>query len=368
MSVSRPSIPSWAFTVRQNVAIVRRRRALFAIVAVALLVGALVGDQLWPKMYTSTADLVTQPAQIVVPGLQASGGSNVSVSELEYMQTQVEIATSLDVLSKLADEEGLVGHDDALKTPTDQLAEFVHSVEIKLHLKTDLGAPQQLALGEAVILLASRVTASVVRDSYVLELKVSTRDPYLSQKIANQLVTEYLNAANQNRVGQLDAAQTVLQQQLTDAKQRVDSAQADLVTYDKKHGYGSQVTTTNSNSHQAGGATITSSTATASAVAYANGRVPLVWSLQVQQDRYKVLLGQLDQAAVEEAAIKGQVSLTGILNQPSLNSQPDGIDRKYRFLIYLLLAPLLAIGATYFAHYLEIYRRTAPKFVAVRQA
>jgi uncharacterized protein involved in exopolysaccharide biosynthesis len=96
--------------------------------------------------------------------------------------------------------------------------------------------------------------------------------------------------------------------------------------------------------------------------------VPLVWSLQVQQDRYKVLLGQLDQAAVEEAAIKGQVSLTGILNQPSLNSQPDGIDRKYRFLIYLLLAPLLAIGATYFAHYLEIYRRTAPKFVAVRQA
>lgn len=363
MSMLRPQIPSWAFTLRQNVAIVRRRQRLFAIVTIALLIGALIGDQLWPKMYTSSADLVTQPAQIVVPGLQASTGGGVAVSELEYMQTQVEIATSLDVLSKVATEAGLVGNDEALKTPTDQLAEFVHAVEVDVHLKTDLQTADQRALGEAVGLLKSRVTASVVKDSYVLELKVSTRDPHLSQSIANQLVTEYLNASNSDRVSQLDAAQTVLQQQLDDAKQRVDAAQANLVAFDKKNGYGTSET--HSTSSQSGGSTSTNSTV--SNPAYLNARAPLLWALQVQQDRYKLLLGQLDQAAVEEAAIKGQVSLTGILNQPSLNSQEDGIDRKYRLLIYVLLAPVLAILATYFLHYLDIYRRTAPKLVAVRQ-
>jgi hypothetical protein len=98
------------------------------------------------------------------------------------------------------------------------------------------------------------------------------------------------------------------------------------------------------------------------------GRNLLLWTLQVQQDRYKSVLNQLDQAAVEEAAIRGQVSLSGVLNQPSLNSQEDGIDRKYRVLIYLLLAPLLAIGVIYTAHYIEIYRRTAAPLVAVRRA
>jgi uncharacterized protein involved in exopolysaccharide biosynthesis len=230
------AIPSWAFTVRQNVNIIRRRRAMLAIVTIALLVGALIGDQLWPKMYSSTADLLTQPIQILVPGLQTGSSGNVSVSELEYIQTQLEIATSADVLAKVAREVGLVGHDDALKTPFDQLGEFVHTVEIKLHLKQELQNADEVALVEAVSLLKSRVTASVVKDSYVVELKVSTRDPHLSQQITSALVTAYLNASDQNRLGQLDAAQTVLQQQLTDAQQRVDGAQNALLDYDRKHG------------------------------------------------------------------------------------------------------------------------------------
>jgi uncharacterized protein involved in exopolysaccharide biosynthesis len=367
---SRAPIPSWAFTVRQNVNIVRRRRVLFGLIAPALLVGALTADQLWPKMYSSTADLVTQPIQIQVPGLQAGSGGLVAVSELEYMQTQVEIATSFNVLTKVAQAEGLVGNDEALKTPTDQLQEFVHQVEIELHLKSEILSPDQVQLAEAVSLLKSRVSASVVKDSYVLELKVSTRDPHLSQRIAKRLITEYLTASNTERLAQLDAAQTVLQQQIDDAKKRVDNAQADLVAFDKKHGTATQSVSesTTSNVSKDGTRISTKTNSTQSTNSNVAARAPLEWALQVQQTRYQSLIAQQDLGAVEKAAIEGQVSLTNVLNDANLNSQPDGIDRKYRFLIYLLLAPLLAIGAIYVVHYFEIYRRTAPALAAVRRA
>jgi uncharacterized protein involved in exopolysaccharide biosynthesis len=349
-SVSRST--SWPWTIRRNVMIVTTRLPLFAMIALVAMAAALTVDRVYPKTYTSGARLLTEPSTSKVAPFDSP--SAPLVNEVEFMQTQVEIVKSGAVMGKVVEDLSLNKRIDDLSTPMDQVSFGVEDVETRLGVKpaaADLETAQKL---RAVDLLTHRTTPKVVRDTFVLEITVSTRDAKLSQRIANSLVAAYQQVSSQTRLQHMKASDKVLTQQVGDAQQRVKTAETRLAEFDIANGT-TISTTTSSTSGATGTSPSTSSTVNEPANRVA--RHALENDIIAERTRLATLNSQLDSLRVNEAAVEAQLAPTSLLDPPALAVATDGLGLKYRFLIYLLAAPLLGILACYIAQSIEDYRR-----------
>jgi uncharacterized protein involved in exopolysaccharide biosynthesis len=360
-SLSSSSAAGWAWTIRRNIRIVTSRPQLFAAVVVVALIATFGFDHFYPRTYSSTAQLLTEPGSVKVPPFDTSSGP--LVNELEFMQTQVEIVKSGTVLKPVVDSEDLTNHIGELSTPLDELSRQADRFAIWAHLK-EAPDPATARIAMAIDLLRSRTAATPVKDSFLLQISVSTRNPKLSQRIANALVRSYGDATGASKLRQLKASEQVLAQQLTEADKRVVQANQKLADFTAANK--SYVSSTSTTSGIAG---ITANPTTNVTTLPDPKRAELAqleWVLTEERNRYQVMQAQLDTVHNQQAALRGQVSLTDVLDAPLVNLTPDGPNLKLRLLAYLALAPLLGIAACYLAHYLEVYRRSVDLMVVSR--
>lgn len=338
---------SWPWTIRRNILIVTTRLPLLAMVALVAFASALTVDRVYPKTYTSAARLLTEPSTSKVAPFDSP--SAPLVNEVEFMQTQVEVVKSGQVMSRVVDQLHLTNRIDDLSTPQDEIGGRVEDIETRVGLKP---APPDAATAQrlrAVDLLTHRTTPKVIRDTFVLEIAVSTRDPKLSQQIAVSVVSAYLKVSSETRLQHMKASDQVLTQQVADAAQRVKSAETRLADFDAANGTAISSTQTS-----------TSGPSSSSTVTEPGNRVArhsLEGDVTAERTRLASLSNQLDSLRVSEAAVEAQLTPTAQLDAPLQAVAPDGIGLKIRFLIYLLGAPLLGVLACYIAQSVDDYRR-----------
>lgn len=343
---------SWTWTIRKNVFIVREGMKVLAWVAVIFFVAAILIDLVWPKTYSSTSRLVTQPTlQTSSPEQQQQAPV---VDSTNYLDTQIQIVKSHAVLQRVVDEDHLADNQGVISTPMDQ-------VQGLLQLPQGGVSADKAAEERAIDLLGKRIDASAVQDSFVLQIKVSSRDAGVSQQLASDVALAYLSASSDSHRRDLQNTQSSLQNLLKQQDKRVQQATQALSSWDAANpGSAGPVTSTRIDG-AADSAHNETSTQTASPKQAE--RNTMEWRLSNEQKRYEELQTQLDQVQSGLQTTPTHASPQDLLDQPARATTSDGISFKYRILMYLVIAPLLGLVAVYVLYYWDTYRRSLPSLV-----
>lgn len=201
---------------RSVIAALWSRKLLILALAVA---GAVLGAgvmPLLPKKFTAASTLYFDPRQV---GLSDTAQSSVSPEMISTMiDSQVQILTSGKVLRRVA---------DALKLTDDPEFGGGKGDATSAYAVTD-------ALQRALVIAREAGT-------YVVSLRATTKDPAKSARIANQVVTSFLQEENsassnlyENTSSALDGRLNDLRQKVQEAEQAVETFRADndMVTAD----------------------------------------------------------------------------------------------------------------------------------------
>ncbi|MBB3592910.1 uncharacterized protein involved in exopolysaccharide biosynthesis [Rhizobium sp. BK529] len=185
-------------------AIWSRRIAVAGLCVLGAVAGAVIAPRI-PQKFTAVAALYFDPRQI---GL-ADGGTQNAAPSPEMISTlidsQVQILTSGNVLRRVA---------DAMKL--DQDPEFTAG-------RTD-GAAVIGALQKALLITRENNT-------YVVSLAATTHDPEKSARLANQVVTSFMQEENSASNGLYESTSSTLDSRLNDLRQKVQDAEQAVETF-----------------------------------------------------------------------------------------------------------------------------------------
>ncbi len=342
---------SWAHTVRANAAIVRRRLLFFIVVTLLFLVAAMLVDRVFPSMYSSVARAAIAPNYDRVSTLDAVV-TPVQVNELGFMQTQLEVLKSGSLLAAVASEEGLEKSIDELSTPFDLLAELVGRIT-----GGEPASGSNPALAHAAQLFAARLKANVVKDTSVLQILVSTRDPALSKRLTQRVLDKYVELTGKERTQRLEAGAAALRDRLAAQGSAVDKAVAALRAYDERTDGLRRVTTSETVTTTRPNNASSSNTQTEREDAKIAERAQLEWKVSTERVLYQVTSSSLENIRVALDTLRS-VSLVTVLDPPALSTSPDGLKSWMRYLIYVLAAPAFGLFATYVLYLIGVYRRS----------
>ncbi|WP_183823547.1 GumC family protein [Rhizobium sp. BK377] len=191
--------------IRSAVAAVWSRRLIIAGLCLAgAAAGAVIAPRI-PQKFTAVAALYFDPRQI---GLADSGSQNAAPSPemiSTLIDSQVQLLTSGNVLRRVA---------DAMKL--DQDPEFTGG-------RTD---------GAAIIgTLQKALLITRENNTYVVSLAATTRDPEKSAKLANQVVTSFMQEESSASSGLYETTSSALDGRLDDLRQKVQEAEQAVETF-----------------------------------------------------------------------------------------------------------------------------------------
>lgn len=200
-----PDVAEPLLDIRSAVAAVWSRRLVIGgLCLVGAAAGAVIAPRI-PQKFTAVAALYFDPRQI---GLADSGSQNAAPSPemiSTLIDSQVQLLTSGNVLRRVA---------DAMKL--DQDPEFTGG-------RTD---------GAAIIgTLQKALLITRENNTYVVSLAATTRDPEKSAKLANQVVTSFMQEESSASSGLYETTSSALDGRLDDLRQKVQEAEQAVETF-----------------------------------------------------------------------------------------------------------------------------------------
>jgi len=193
--------------VRSAIFAIWNRKLLIAGLAVLGAVAGAVVLPMLPQKFTATTSLYFDPRQITLadPAQQSTISPEMISSMID---SQVQILTSGNVLRRVADTMNLNADPDFNGGRTD----------------------------DAAVISALQKSLTITRQTgtYVVSLTAVTRDPEKSAKLANQVVSSFMQEESsastglyENTTATLDTRMTDLRKQVQDAEQAVETFRAD---------------------------------------------------------------------------------------------------------------------------------------------
>ena len=206
----------------QIVAVLWRRRLWLALGALAGLIAAVAFLALVTPRYTAVAQLLIDPNDLRVMDNAVTPSNTLSEATTAYVESQTRVLTSDTVLRKVIERLGLDKDAEfaGAPSPTRAALDFV---------LTALGLAAQREPQDPVIgvlqELAPKVAARRQERTFVVDLSVSTREAEKSARLANAIVTAYLEDQADARTTAAKRATEALQGRLHELKDRVREAE-----------------------------------------------------------------------------------------------------------------------------------------------
>lgn len=163
------------FDIRHYLGILRRRRVLVAVTAVAILAGALGLSLTETPRYKATAQIVFTPGASAL----TNTGNSVSFDPARDVQTQIAVMTSEPVRKQVA-----------------------------------------TALGLAT---APTVSASAVLNTNAIDVAADSSDPVVAARVANAYAAAYIDFRKSRTVNDLLDAEQLIQARITDLQHQIDA-------------------------------------------------------------------------------------------------------------------------------------------------
>lgn len=195
----------------------RNRYVMIAILAAALLLG-IASVLLMPRTYTARSSIQIDQQVARVLGTEEVDPPIVGSDADRFLQTQVDVLRSRSMARRVSDSLGLAADDDFLMRMTGAREVVV---------EPGGASRQDLVLD----VLQDNLAVDLRRNSRVVSIIITGRDPALAAEIANSYASNYIEGNIQRKFSASSYSRRFLQNQLALAKDRLEGSERQLISY-----------------------------------------------------------------------------------------------------------------------------------------
>ncbi len=199
-----------------------RGRATILLTTFAALALAALFIVLAPREYTAATQILIDPTDLRAVGNEAQQ-TQMSDAAAMQIESQVNVLTSDAVLGRVVASENLE-HDPEFVRPPSFLAVLMGKAAVP-------GGQKLAALDE----LKRRIKVTRDPRTLVVEVDVTSRDPYKAVRIANAVAQSYLTEQTQVRANAARQVSQSLSGRLQELKQKVHDAEKNAEDYKARH-------------------------------------------------------------------------------------------------------------------------------------
>ncbi|MCB8881751.1 polysaccharide biosynthesis tyrosine autokinase [Acidisoma cellulosilytica] len=217
-------------------AVLRRRLWIIVLALIVGLGGAFLLVQRMPKQYTAQASLLISPQRTQVSDLQAI--SNDAEDTESLMRTQIDILSSPSLALGVVQALGLT-KDPEFMPHAGGLSSLVQTWMVDLHIAKPVISPPLTQSDRELIassILSGKMSFSNQVHSRLLGIAVTTLDPTVSARIANELAKQFLAFEVQEKYAAMQRAHDWLQGQIGSLAQEVQQKDNAVEAYRVAHG------------------------------------------------------------------------------------------------------------------------------------
>jgi succinoglycan biosynthesis transport protein ExoP len=213
------------------------KRYAFRIVSLAIAFTVLVALLVlrMTPMYTSATTILVESEKANIVSIEEVYG--LDTKRKDYMQTQYEILRSRQIAERTVESISLYnnadfmpadegpGMIDSLKSFASEFLPFLPQEEAVVLTEAEILARKKR---KAVSILMKAVTVSMVDNTQVMEISVTTASPALSAEIANTISDVYIENYLQAKLDMTAKATSFLTESLEGLKEKLDGAERNL--------------------------------------------------------------------------------------------------------------------------------------------
>jgi polysaccharide biosynthesis transport protein len=194
-----------------------------------------------PKQYTSQAAIIIEPQRTQVSDLQAISSDAEDTASL--MRTQIGILSSPSLALGVVDALHLTNSPDFAPGSGGLRTAVMNWLEKQQFVRKTPDKPLNAAdrANIAAGILSAKLSFSNDPDSRLLGIAVTTRDPVLSARIANEVARQFLAFKVQEKFAAMQRAHDWLQGQVASLAAQVRADDASVEAYRLSHGLGEEM-------------------------------------------------------------------------------------------------------------------------------
>lgn len=198
------------------IAIIKRRRKLFLLPAVATLAIAVIAALLWPPTYRSTATILIEEQEVPRELVQ----STITTFANQQIQIITQRIMTMNNIFDIVQKHGVYDADELRRIPRTEIAlDFQENVNL------------DLVSAEVIDPRSGRPTQATI----AFTLGFDHRDPAVAQKVANELVTLYLNENLRQRTQQSSSTSQFLRAESRQMKERIQELETQLARFKEEN-------------------------------------------------------------------------------------------------------------------------------------
>jgi len=212
-----------------------RRHLLTILLVFVFGVGATyVVVKLLPKQYTADATILIQPQRTQVSDLQAISADSADVSSL--VRTQIDILRSPSMATGVVKALDLAALPEfAPRVPLTAKIKLLVQKILRLPVDPTLALMPEDADQIAADTLSAKLGFANETRSSVLSVSVTTRDPALSARIANEVAKQFLDFKRQEKFAAMQRAHDWFQEQMGHLSDQLNAADLAVERYRLQH-------------------------------------------------------------------------------------------------------------------------------------
>ncbi len=220
---SRGAAPK-AFDFRQTLATILSNLWLILLIVAAALGIALVSTMLQTKRYTASSSIQISNSSGRVLGSKEDDPSETGDFTYDvdrFLKTQVDVLQSRGLALRVAQKLNLIG--------SARLARAQGSTP------APASTPAEAQRDTAIALLEGNLNVTLPRDSRIVTISYVSADPDLSAQVANAYADEFIRYNLQQKYDSSSYARTFLQDQLDQAKVKLEASERAVNTYAREN-------------------------------------------------------------------------------------------------------------------------------------
>lgn len=209
----------------------RRMSWILGTALLCMLAAFLAGKSLTPR-YKAEAQLYIDPRELRVVDKELTPVGQDSTSYLTIVESQAQVITSSNVLSRVVVDLGL-DKDPEFAGGPGLYASFAASVGLPVSQAADDPEAKATSVLQA---LASRIAVRRTGRTFIVDVEATSRDAEKAAKIANAVVDSYLTEEASNRTEAANRASAGLSSRLAELRDAVNAAESRVQAYKVANG------------------------------------------------------------------------------------------------------------------------------------
>ncbi|QQN72983.1 polysaccharide biosynthesis tyrosine autokinase [Croceicoccus sp. YJ47] len=242
-------------SMRYIFALVRRRLwFIVALLAISIAAAVLVTLLQTPSYTaTSTVQINDQSESVLGEEMDSDSTANTGWDVDRFLNTQLEILRSRGLALRVGRRLNLFADE-----------RFYNAMEVE---SIGEGATEQQRENLVVALLQGNMRSSLPRQTRIAEITFTSTDPEISAQVANAYAEEFIQANLQRRYDSSSYARNFIEEQLQDARARLESSERELNAYAREAGL---IRTRDSSSSGEGGGSTSDGSVTSASLSQLN--------------------------------------------------------------------------------------------------